>query len=583
MGWKAMLGWTMHQREKGRSANRNTLGWLWEISRGYRIGIGMLLVIQMSMGFLGVGSAMLLRALIDAAVAVEQGAFWGTAALFAGLLLAENGLAAAARFLYAWTCASLENRMKGNLFSCLLHKDYAAVTAVHSGDWLNRLTSDTTVVADGMVSILPSLGGMVARLTGALAALLFLQPAFFYILVPAGLAMALLTLSLRKIMKRLHKGIQEAGGRVLSFFQERLESLMIVRVFSMESRTEAEAARRMDGHKAARMRKNHFSNLCSGGFGLLADGGYLLGAVYCGYGILNGTISYGTLIAVLQLVGQVQSPMANLTGAIPRYFAMTASAERLMEAEDCPDDGAGTPVPAGEIQSFYRKAFRGFGLRDASFSYRTADDGNNRLNVIRHFDLNIQKGEYVAFTGHSGCGKSTLLKLLMCLYPLDEGERYIRTGENGREERIPLTPAWRGLFAYVPQGNQLMSGTIREMVAFGDPAAMAQEERLMQALRVACADGFVAELEKGVDTCLGEHGAGLSEGQMQRIAIARAIFSDRPVLILDECTSALDEGTEQKLLTNLRRMTDKTVLLITHRPAALGICDRKIEMGDPAK
>ena len=168
----------------------------------------------------------------------------------------------------------------------------------------------------------------------------------------------------------------------------------------------------------------------------------------------------------------------------------------------------------------------------------------------------------------------------MCLYPLDADRRYIRANNNGRVEEYSLTPMWRGLFAYVPQGNQLMSGTIREIVAFGDPDAMSQDERLAQALRVACASEFVAALESGIDTRLGERGAGLSEGQMQRIAIARAVFSDRPILILDESTSALDEATEQQLLTNLRQMTDRTVLLITHRPAALTICDREIAVGN---
>ena len=203
--------------------------------------------------------------------------------------------------------------------------------------------------------------------------------------------------------------------------------------------------------------------------------------------------------------------------------------------------------------------------------------------MIEHLDLEIRKGEYVAFTGHSGCGKSTLLKLLMCLYPLDAGERYLKAGKPGKEPaEYPLTSAWRGLFAYVPQGNQLMSGTIREIIAFGDPEAMKQEERLARALEVSCADEFVTALEDGLDTLLGERGCGLSEGQMQRIAIARAVFSERPVLILDESTSALDERTEERLLTKLRQMTDRTVLIITHRPAALRICDRQVDMTERA-
>lgn len=564
-----------------KNTKRNTLKWLWHVTGNYKGGVAALFAVQVTFGLCGVASAMLFRALIDCAVGGQQTGFFLMALLLAGLFLGEDLLGVFNRFLYEWTRASLENRLKGRLFSCLLHKDYAAVTAVHSGEWVSRLTSDTVVVAGGIMDILPSLGGMLARLIGALAALFILEPAFFYILIPAGLLMILVTASLRKILKRLHKQIQEANGEVLSFLQERLGSLMIVRVFSMEKQTIRDAIQRMNKHKAARIKRNHFSNLCNFGFNFIVDCGYLLGAVYCGYGILQGTISYGTFTAILQLIGQVQSPFASITGVIPQYFAMTASAERLIEAEIYPDDGNEKMVSEQKIHQFYQEEFKGIGVRDASFSYRTNEQQeNDRLTVLENVNLEIQKGEYVAFTGHSGCGKSTLLKLLMSLYPLDSGERYIRAAKAGLAVEYPLTAAWRGLFAYVPQGNQLMSGTIREVVAFGDPDAMQQEGRLAQALKIACADEFVMTLEHGVDTRLGERGAGLSEGQMQRISIARAIFSDRPILILDEATSSLDEATEQQLLTNLRQMTDKTVLIITHRPAALQICDRKIEMAE---
>lgn len=568
-----------NQRKSTAKINRNTLKWLWHVTGNYKGGVAALFAVQVTFGLCGVASAMLFRALIDCAVGGQQTGFFLMALLLAGLFLGEDLLGVFNRFLYEWTRASLENRLKGRLFSCLLHKDYAAVTAIHSGEWVSRLTSDTVVVAGGIIDILPSLGGMLARLIGALVALFILEPAFFYILIPAGLLMILVTASLRKILKRLHKQIQEANGEVLSFLQERLGSLMIVRVFSMEKQTIGDAIQRMNKHKTARIRRNHFSNLCNFGFNLIVDCGYLLGAVYCGYGILQGTISYGTFTAILQLIGQVQSPFASITGVIPQYFAMTASAERLIEAEIYPDDGNKKMVSEQKIHQFYQEEFKSIGVRDASFSYRTNEQQeNDRLTVLENVNLEIQKGEYVAFTGHSGCGKSTLLKLLMSLYPLDSGERYIRAAKAGLAVEYPLTAAWRGLFAYVPQGNQLMSGTIREVVAFGDPDAMQQEGRLAQALKIACADEFVMTLEHGVDTRLGERGAGLSEGQMQRISIARAIFSDRPILILDEATSSLDEATEQQLLTNLRQMTDKTVLIITHRPAALKICDRNIDM-----
>ena len=568
-------------KTKGAPASVHVLRWLWQVTGLYKTGVAALFVVQVTFGVCGVASAMLFRALIDGAVGGQAERFLWAAACLAGLYLGEDLLASAEHFLYEWTRASLENRLKERLFSCLLHKDYASVTAVHTGEWISRLTSDTSVVAGGAIDILPDLGGMLARLAGAMAALFFLEPAFFYVLVPLGILMLLLTASLRKVLKRLHKKIQEANGAVLSFLQERLESLMILRVFSMENRTLQEAAQKMKQHKAARIKRNHLSNLCSFGFGVTVDAGYLLSAVYCGYGILQGNITYGTFTAVLQLVGQIQSPFAGITGVVPQYFAMIASAERLMEAEQYPEDGSGVSLPADKIRRFYEEQFESLGLQNASFSYQNADrdgPGAQETHVIDHLDLEIRKGEYVAFTGRSGCGKSTLFKLLMCLYPLDTGRRYLRAHRNGKTEEYPLTALWRGLFAYVPQGNQLMSGTIREVVAFGDPSAMAQDDRLLRALQVACADSFVLKGERGLDAQLGERGAGLSEGQMQRIAIARAVFSDRPILILDEATSALDEETEQRVLQNLKEMTDKTVLLITHRPAALRICDREITM-----
>lgn len=192
--------------------------------------------------------------------------------------------------------------------------------------------------------------------------------------------------------------------------------------------------------------------------------------------------------------------------------------------------------------------------------------------VLQDVSLTVRKGEYVVFTGPSGCGKSTLLKLLMCLYPLDSGQRFLST-KTGNQ---PLTPAWKSLFAYVPQGNQLLSGSIRSIVAFGDEDRAQDGNAIYNALKIACADDFVRRLENGLDTVLGERGAGLSEGQMQRIAIARAVYSNHPILLLDEATSALDEATALRLLNNLRKMTDKTVILVTHRMNQAGFFDAEL-------
>ena len=561
--------------------HKYSMAWLWQAAGSYKGYVILLSLFQIIFGICAVIFAMLFRNLINYAVGREEERFFQTFFVLVILALGEVVLDAAARLLEEHTRAGVENRLKERLFACLLRKEYSAVAALHSGEWVSRLTSDTAITANGMTEILPALSGMLARLAGALAALFYLEPTFVYILCPLGMVLLLTTASMRKVLKRLHKKIQDANAVLQAFLQERLENLMIIRVFSMERQTRGKAARMMEAHKAARIKRSRFSAFCSSGFALVIDGGYLAGAVYCGYGIMKGTVSYGTFMAVLQLIGQIQSPFARISGVVPQYYAMTASAERLMEAEAYMDDGEGEPLGKEKIARFYRDEFQGIEVRNAAFSYQPLEetDTGGRLAVISNLNIDIHKGEYVAFTGHSGCGKSTLLKLLMCLYPLDAGVCCLRAvKKDGSAAEYPLTPAWRGLFAYVPQGNQLMSGTIREIVAFNDPEAMSQEKRLEQALGIACAREFIQGLERGIDTRLGEGGCGISEGQMQRIAIARAVFSERPILILDEATSALDEETEQRLLKNLREMTDKTVLIITHRPAALGICDREIAM-----
>jgi ATP-binding cassette subfamily B protein len=426
------------------------------------------------------------------------------------------------------------------------------------------------------VEIVPGLAEMVVKLISACIMIIVLEPRFAAILIPGGLLLVLFSTLFRRVMKRLHKSVQEADGKARIFLQERIGSLLMILSFAAEKQTLMDTDEKLEGHKAARMRKNRFSNLCNIGFGAFMSGMYLLGVGWCGYGILVGTVSFGTLTAVTQLISQIQSPFANITGYLPKYYAMLASAERLMEAEGFPENGE-EAMPLSDITVLYRDSLSAFGLRDAAFTYLPTAESVDALSkddmpvVLEHISMEIRKGEIVAFTGQSGCGKSTVLKLLMCVYQPDAGERYWLDGAgNGHS----LTGTHRRLFAYVPQGNALMSGSIREIVSFAEPEAGRDEKRLRRALEIACADEFVGALDDGVDTLLGERGTGLSEGQMQRLAIARAIFSDSPVLLLDEATSALDVETEKRLLNNLRRLTDRTVIIVTHRPAVLSICDR---------
>ena len=560
--------------------NDSAIKWLYKVPGGKKLYILALTIVQCLNGASGVMYAVFLRDIVNSAVDKNMDGFIRNAVYIIALIVFQLTLSAISRWLSELSRSTFENIFKERLMHNILRKDFGRVSAVHSGEWLNRLTSDTTIVANSYTEIIPGFAGMAVKMLSALVMLIVLDLRFAMIVIPLGLVLGVLTFAFRKRMKKFHKRVQEKDGALRVFLQERIGSLTVIRSFAAEEQTESEERLKAGDHKKARMRRTAFSNVCNFGFGAAMNGMYIFGIIYCAYGIFTGAIQYGTLTAVAQLITQIQSPFANITGYLPRWYQMIASAERLMEIETFDDDIIETSESRESVCAFYRDSFAGIGLDNVSYTYYPASskvDGvvkDNMPVAVTSLDLLISKGEYVAFTGHSGCGKSTALMLLMGIYRPDSGMRYVTLKDGTRQE---LTPAWHRLFAYVPQGNKLMSGTVRDIVSFADKSSCSDDARINQALKIACADTFISELDNGIDTVLGERGTGLSEGQMQRIAIARAIFSESPILVLDEATSALDDATEKQLLENLRALTDKTVIIVTHRAAALDICDRKVE------
>ena len=560
--------------------NDSATKWLYKVPGRKKLYILALTIVQCLNGASGVLYAVFLRDIVNNAVDKNLNGFILSAVYIIILILFQLTMSAISRWLSELSRATFENLFKERLMHNILRKDFGRVAAVHSGEWLNRLTSDTTVVANNYTEIIPGFAGMAVKMLSALVMLIVLDLRFALIVIPLGLVLGLLTFAFRKSMKKFHKRVQEKDGALRVFLQERIGSLTVIRSFAAEDQTENEERSKAGEHKKARMKRTAFSNVCNFGFGAAMNGMYIFGIIYCAYGILTGTIQYGTLTAIAQLITQIQSPFANITGYLPRWYQMLASAERLMEIESFDDDLTEASEPREKVCAFYRDSFAGIGLDNVSYTYYPASSKvdnvikDNMPVAVSGLDLSISKGEYVAFTGHSGCGKSTALMLLMGIYKPDSGMRYVSLKDGTRQE---LTTAWHRLFAYVPQGNKLMSGTVRDIVSFADKSSNTDDARINEALKIACADSFISELDNGIDTVLGERGTGLSEGQMQRIAIARAIFSESPILVLDEATSALDDATEKQLLENLRALTDKTVIIVTHRAAALDICDRKIE------
>lgn len=536
--------------------------WIWKSAAKVR-GLLVLSVLGSAVDSVcAVSLSLCAKYVIDAAQRGDMAALVRAGAAAAAVILLHLALHMLNKDLQVRIAGRFEMRLKNTAFGTLLEKAYSVVSDHHSGELMTRLTADVTVVSDNFATLLPSVAAMLARLVCAFAVITALDYRFACVLAAAGLILFLCTRLFRGKIKKMHRAVQESDGRLRSFLQEALENMLAVQVFGAYDRTNAEAQARGEENYTAKLKRNRWSILANTGFSAVFSGGFLFALLWSGVRLCTGSITFGTLTALLQLVNQVQMPVSNLSGIMPKYYAMLASAERLMELSSLPDDTALNP-PC-EKQALW-DSFTGLHLRDVSFSY-------GRNPVLQDVQLSLPRGEFAVLSGISGIGKSTLFKLLLGVLKPDAGKVEIETAAGA----LSADKTTRALFSYVPQGNLLFSGTVRENLCF--VKADATEEEIDRAVRVSCADEFLRELPEGLDTRLGEGGRGLSEGQMQRIAVARAVLTDAPVLLLDEATSALDAQTERRLLQNLKALPGKTCLLISHKTAAFDVCDRVLEL-----
>ena len=451
--------------------------------------------------------------------------------------------------------------LRSEMLDGLLRKEYSDVSAFHSGELLNRMFSDVGIISDGLTNLLPSLVNLVTRLLCAVFVLISLEKSFALLFVGSGLMLFFVTRLFRRKMKQLHKDVQKKEGVVRSFLQETVENLLIVKVFGCEKQMERTNDENQQIHFRSKMKRRTFSILANTGFSFVFSMGYLFALVWGARGIYLKIMTYGTLTAILQLVNQIQAPFANLSGLMPKLYGMLASAERIMELEKLPDE------QASERKLAYDN-FEKISISDMSFSY-----GEN--HVLNDVNIDITKGDFVSLTGLSGGGKSTLFLLLLGAYQPTDGSIDFMAA-NGDKYRCGQET--RGLFAYVPQGNFLFSGTVEDNIRLLNENA--SREEVISAAKVACAYDFIQDLPDKFDTKIGEKGFGISEGQAQRIAIARAILGNAPILMLDEATSALDEETEAQLLQNIAGLKNRTCLIVTHRPAALEICSKHLLLNE---
>ena len=451
--------------------------------------------------------------------------------------------------------------MRNYMFSSIVHKKYPDVFDHHSGDLLNRFTSDIDQVVSGSVSIVPNLCSMAAKIIAGIWALVMQNYILAIIVVSAGFVLPLLGRTISKRYKYMHKEVQRTEGEARSFLQESFANIVVIKTFVSETPILGKLNEYMQKNLKMKIKRNFITvciNTCLHSFFNL---GYYLVLAWGAGEIAAGAITYGTLTYYLQLVSILRAPLQNISGVIPQYYSMIASAERLIELEGIETEEK--VLNGAEIERL-KSDFNELDINGVSFSYKDEP-------VLCGCSFKVPRGGITAITGESGSGKSTLFKMLLGLYEPDNGKITV----NGD---ITVGPATRGLFAYVPQGNMILSGTIRENITLCDSSVT--DAQVESAARAAVIYDFINSLPDGFETRLSERGAGLSEGQIQRISIARALLFDAPILLLDESTSALDETTETELLSNIKSMTEKTVLFITHRNTSISVCDHIIHVKD---
>lgn len=481
-------------------------------------------------------------------------------AIIAGILLTQF----LDKYLRERLTTELDRDWKRDLLHDLLHGDYAGVSAYHSGELLNRLNNDVATVDNSIVTLLPNVAAMATRLVSAFVILVSMEPLLCLAALAIGGLVVAVTSVVRRKLKNLNKRVSEENGRVSGFLQETLEKLLMVQAMDVSGEMEKRADKLMGTRFAIQQKRKNISLLSSTCVSVFAMGASFAALVFCAARMMQpgSGMDYGTLMAVTQLINQLKAPMVNMSSIMPQYIAMTAAAERLMELV-----GLGQEPPQRLDAAEVYPRMTGIRAKNLCFAY-------DRDRVFENAEFELKKGQFGVILGHSGIGKSTLLKIMLGIFRPTDGGVYLATDG----EDISLDRTTRKLFAYVPQGNLLISGTLRENLILTRPDAT--EEQIQRAVHISAMDDYLPSLPKGLDTVIGESAAGLSEGQAQRLSIARAILSDAPILLLDEATSALDAQTEELVLQRLSSLENKTCIAVTHRPAAIALSDWTMEMRD---
>lgn len=532
--------------------------WLWRAWRGNQLQA----ILNATIGLLSVvvslAQVWAVQHAIDVASGHAEGSIYWSVGVMALLVLCGFALRICSIWVRNILGIKAQNRMQQRMLDRILRSEWTGKESHHSGDVLNRLEQDVGTVVSFLTETIPNTISVVAMFVGAFLYLFSMDKVLAFVIVGIIPVFVLLSKLYIGQMRRLTRQVRDSDSKVQSVLQETIQHRMLIKTLESDSimvdrleSTQSELRHRVVKRTAFSVVSNFILNA---GFSV----GYLIAFLWAALRMSDQTLTFGGMTAFLQLVNRIQGPARDLTRLAPVFVGVFTAAERLMELEENPLEEQGDPIPL--------TAPCGVRLEHITYAY---DDGDS--NVIEQLDFDFYPGSCTAVLGETGAGKTTLIRLILALLHPNEGKVILYN----QQEQKELSPLMRCNFVYVPQGNTLMSGTIRDNLRLGK--LNATEEEIKTALEMSCAS-FVMELPDGLDTVCTEAGGGLSEGQAQRISIARALLRNRPIMLFDEATSALDPETERQLLHNILSNHDKTVIFITHRPAVVDYCDQTLHL-----
>lgn len=533
--------------------------WLWRAWRGNRFQAVLNAVIGLAEVVVSLSQVWAVKHAIDVASHAVEGNIYWSVGLMAALVLCNFALSISGVWVRNILGIRAQNRMQQRMLDRILRSEWHGKESRHSGDVLNRLENDVTGVVGFLTETIPSSLSTLAMFLGAFCYLASMDcrlALIIIVMIPVFIVFSKIYIGK---MRSLTREVRNSDSKVQSVLQETIQHRMLIKTLesddAMVDRLENTQSE-LRHHVVRRTKFSVFSNfILNIGFSC----GYLLAFLWAAVRMSGGTLTFGGMTAFLQLVSRIQGPARSLTRLAPAFVSVFTAAERLMELEEDPLEEQGDPIEiAGPC---------GIRLNQVSYAYQDAEE-----NVIDQLSYDFPPGSCTAILGETGAGKTTLVRLLLALLHPTKGMVEIYSEkERGRA----LSPLMRTNFVYVPQGNTLMSGTIRDNLRLGK--LNATDEEMREVLQKSCAS-FVFDLPDGLDTICSEHGGGLSEGQAQRIAIARALLRNRSIMLFDEATSALDPDTERELLQNILSTHDKTIIFITHRPAVVDYCDQVLRI-----